>query len=433
MNPAFRLFTACLCAILILSATRSDAAGSSRSNDEAGAGGTSYSEADEGLYRQRFERLADPASGMGLPFYDTLQDVRGANQPAALVMAKMPRVSPASLDRAMEYAAGMNSTALLIWQDGLIQAARYFGDTTADTPLVSRSLAKPMAAIAVGRAIHEGHIASLDESAANYFREWQGTPKAAIKVRYLLDMRSGLLRQAPATEIDDVLNRAYLHPRHDEIIINEYPLVREPGSRYEYSNANLELVAPLIERATGVQYEDWIAEEVLKPLGAAGGQVWMNREGGTAHAGCCWLLPAETWLRLAILLINDGVANGRRLLPEGFVREMSTATPQNPHAGMSVYVAGDYISGRGAANPDREIGKTLHGEPYLAHDLFLFDGNSNQVIYIVPSARLVVARLGNRPPAASEWDNAYLINTLLRGLDDELRAGLRPQPVPAPD
>lgn len=431
MSPAFRLFTACLCANLLLPATWSAEAGSSQSNDKEAAGGPGYSEADEALYRKRFERLANPTSGMGLAFYDTLQDVQGAKQPAALVMAKMPRVSPAALDQATAYAAGMNSTALLIWQDGLIQAARYFGDTTAGTPLVSRSLAKPMAAIAVGRAIQEGHIASLDESAANYFREWQGTPKAAIKVRYLLEMRSGLLRQAPATEIDDVLNRAYLHPRHDEIIINEYPLVLEPGTRYEYSNANLELVAPLIERATGVQYEDWIAEQVLKPLGAAGGQVWMNREGGTAHAGCCWMLPAETWLRLAILLIDDGLAGGRRLLPEGFVRDMSTATPQNPHAGMSVYVAGDYISGRGAANPDRDIGKTLHGEPYLAHDLFLFDGNSNQVIYIVPSARLVVARLGNRPPAGAEWDNAYLINTLLRGLDDEIRAQLEPQPLPS--
>ena len=433
MNPAVRLFTACLCVNLILPAGWSAAAGSSMSNDEEAAGGAGYSEAEEALYRKRFERLADPASGMGLPFYDTLKDVPGANRPAALVMAKMPRVSSAALDRAMEYAAGMNSTALLIWQDGLIQAARYFGDTTPDEPLVSRSLAKPMAVIAVGRAIQEGHIASLDESAANYFREWKGTPKAAIKVRHLLDMRSGLLRQAPATEIDDVLNRAYLHPRHDEIIINEYPLVLEPGSRYEYSNANLELAAPLIERATGVQYEDWVAEQVLKPLDAAGGQVWMNREGGTAHAGCCWLLPAETWLRLAVLLIDDGLADGRRLLPQGFVREMSTATPQNPHAGMSVYVAGDYIKGRGAANPELPVGKTLHGEPYLAHDLFLFDGNSNQVIYIVPSARLVVARLGNRPPDGAEWDNAYLINTLLRGLDEEIRAGLRPQPVPAQD
>ena len=430
MNSPVRPITVCLCANLFLlpawpAATSSQGLG--------GAAGPAYSDADEALYRKRFERLADPASGIGLPFYDTLQDVAGANPPQALVMAKMPRVSPDALEEAMEYAAKTNSTALLIWQDGLIQAARYFGDATAVTALVSQSLAKPLSVIAVGRAIQEGHIASLDESAANYFHEWRDTPKAAIRVRHFLDMRSGLLRQAPGTGIDDVLNRVYLHPRHDEILIKEYPLVHEPGSRYDYANANSELVAPLIERATGEQYEDWVAEEVLKPLGAAGGQVWMNREGGTAHAGCCWMLPAETWLRLAILLIDDGMAGGRRLLPEGFVREMSTATPQNPHAGMGVYVAGDYIRGRGAANPELPVGRTLHGEPYLADDLFLFDGNSNQVIYIVPSAGLVVARLGNRPPAGTEWDNAYLINTLLRGLDDEIRSGLRPQPLPAQD
>ena len=389
-----------------------------------------YAEEDEALYRKRFEALFDRTGASGLASYDPLKDVVGAVDPTPLEMAKMPGISDTALDAATEYAQAMNSTALLIWRDGLIEAERYFGDVTSETLLVSFSLAKPLSVIAVGRALHEGHIASLDEPAATYFHEWRGTPKAAITVRHLLSMRSGLTPQAPAPDMEDVLNRAYLHPRHDEVIINDYPLADEPGSRYEYSNANSELVAPLIERATGMQYEDWVGQEVLSPLGAAGGQVWMNREGGTAHAGCCWLLPAETWLRLAVLLINDGQLDGRRLLPGGFVREMTRSTPQNPHAGLGVYVAGEYVRRRGAANPDRGIGENLHSEPYLAHDLFLFDGNSNQVIYIVPSARLVVARLGKRPPAETEWDNAYLINTVLRGLNIEIKSGLRPQPVP---
>ena len=390
-----------------------------------------YGEVDEALYRQRFEALTDRTGRSGLAAYDPLKDVAGAADPTPLEMAKMPGISVSALEAAGEYARAMNSTALLIWRDGVLEAERYFGDVTADALLVSKSLAKPLSVIAVGRAMQEGHIASLDESAANYFHEWRETPRAAITIRQLLGMRSGLKPQAPAPDIDDVLNRAYLHPRHDEVLINDYPLTDEPGSRYEYSNANSELVAPLIERATSIEYEDWVSQEVLAPIGAAGGQVWMNREGGTAHAGCCWLLPAESWLRLAVLLINDGEIQGERLLPEGYVRAMTSATPQNPHAGLGVYVAGDYIEGRGAANPDRNVGETLHGEPYLAHDLFLFDGNSNQVIYIVPSARLIVARLGNWPPADSEWDNAYLINTLLRGLDEDVRAGLRPQPLPA--
>ena len=391
----------------------------------------SYGEEDEALYRKRFEAMTDRTGRSGLAAYDPLKDVAGAADPMPLEMAMMPGISDSALQAAAEYAGAMNSTALLIWSDEALEAEMYFGDIDARTPLVSKSLAKPLSVIAVGRAMAEGHIVSLDEPAANYFDEWRGTPRAAITIRHLLGMRSGLKPQAPAPDMDDVLNRAYLHPRHDEVLVNDYPLTDEPGSRYEYSNANSELVAPLIERATGIEYEDWVSQEILAPLGAAGGQVWMNREGGTAHAGCCWLLPAETWLRLAILLINDGEMQGRRLLPEGFVRTMITATPQNPHAGLGVYVAGDYIQRRGAANPDRNVGETLHSEPYLAHDLFLFDGNSNQVIYIVPSARLIVARLGNWPPREAEWDNAYLINTLLRGLDEDTRAELRPQPLPA--
>ena len=386
---------------------------------------------DEALYRKRFEAMFDRTGASGLASYDPLKDVVGAVDPTPLEMAKMPGISDTALDAATEYAQAMNSTALLIWKDGLIEAERYFGEVTAETLLVSFSLAKPLSVIAVGRALHEGHIASLDEPAATFFHEWRGTPKAAITVRHLLSMRSGLKPQGPAPDIEDVLNRAYLHPRHAEVIINDYPLTDEPGSRYEYSNANSELVAPLIERATGVQYEDWITDRVLRPIGAAGGQVWMNRVGGTAHAGCCWLLPAETWLRLAILLINDGQVDGRRLLPSGFVTEMTTPTAENPHSGMGLYIAGNYIERRGAANPDLDVGRNLHSEPYLAHDLFLFDGNANQVIYIVPSARLIVARLGNRPAAETEWDNTYLVNTVLRGLNVEIKSGLRPQPAPA--
>ena len=184
-----------------------DAAQRARSQNPRAADGPAYDEADESLLPTAVRRDAVP-SGRGC-LHDTLQDVPGRTS-ATLLMAKMPRDSRA-LEEAMEYAARTNSTALLIWQDGLIQAARYFGDTRAGTPLVSRSLAKPMAVIAVGRAIQEGHIASLDESAANYFHEWRDTPKAAIRVRHFLDMRSGLLRQAPGTGMRRS-QPVYLHP-----------------------------------------------------------------------------------------------------------------------------------------------------------------------------------------------------------------------------
>jgi hypothetical protein len=58
----------------------------------------------------------------------------------------------------------------------------------------------------------------------------------------------------------------------------------------------------------------------------------------------------------------------------------------------------------------------LHGAPYLADDLFLFDGNANQVVYIVPSLDLIILRVGDPPPREPEWDNAILPNLIMSGI-----------------
>ncbi|MBL8629845.1 MAG: serine hydrolase, partial [Rhodospirillaceae bacterium] len=295
----------------------------------------------------------------------------------------------------------------------------YFGGHQKTDVVVSRSLAKPVTAAAVARAIMLGKIKSLDQPVADFVTEWKDDPRRSkILVRHLLDMRTGFLPQANAPDPMDILNRAYQHPRHDEIIIKEYPVVDEPGTRYEYNNATSEMVAILIERATGRRYAEFIGTEIWQKIGALGGSVWVNRPDGMAHSGCCLMVPAESFVRLAILFMQDGVWGSTRLLPEGYVTQMKTATKENPHAGMGVYIAGKYVRGRGAANPDRPAPKTLHSEPYLADDLFLFDGNANQVVYIVPSEQLIVLRTGNNPPKTKEreWDNAFLANTILKGI-----------------
>lgn len=392
----------------------------------AGCGGPSSQEANdlsaeeaEEIFLERFNALQDRMGGAGLSAYDPLKPVPGATAWTPLPERSDGEqlISTDTLNAAKNYAAANNSSAFIVWLDGAIESAEYFGDTTAETLIVSKSLAKPLGVIAVGRAIQEGHIDTVDQPAADFFHEWQGTPKEKILIRHLLDMRTGLLPQGPAPDPSNILNRAYLHPFHDQVIIDEYPLINKPGNRYEYANANSELVAPLIERATGSPYEDWLTDAVFSPIGAKGGEVWMNREGGTPHSGCCILLPAETYLRLAILLLDDGAWGGDRLLPEGYVQDMRTTTAQNQSTGMGVYVGSPYTERRGAAHPDLPYGRTLHSEPYLAEDLFLFDGNSNQVVYIVPSKRLVVLRTGGRPPQEPEWDNAFLPNQLLRALN----------------
>ena len=386
-----------------------------------------FSEAEEALYLERFTRLSEGGSGgAGIASYDTLEPVAGAQEVRAIATTASPTLSGTALDAARLHTENNNSSAFLVWRDGVIEEEAYFGDFDATSELVSKSLAKPITAILVGRAIEQGHIESLDQPVFDFITEWEGDPqREQILIRHLLDMRAGFLPQGFAVDPEDVLNRAYLHPRHDEVIIHEYPLTDDPGTRYEYSNAVSEMVAPVIERATGMRYGEYLSSALLEPLGAAGGQIWVNREGGTAHSGCCVLLPARTFLSFGVLLMQDGVWDGNRLLPAGYVSEMRTPTAENPHYGMGVWVAGPYVERRGFAHPDSELGKVLHSEPYADRDLFLFDGNSNQVVYMIPSANMVVLRMGGRPPEDAEWDNPYLPNLLIR---DAFRAADTPLP-----
>jgi CubicO group peptidase (beta-lactamase class C family) len=391
--------------------------GAARSQDQ-----TADAARDQATYQARFAAMMG-----GGDYYDPLESVPGPPAYAPLPTAARPNIAPEALAAARDYAHANNSTALLVWRDGAVQEADYFKGATATTALVSKSLSKPMTAIVVGRAIALGYIKSLDQPVSDFIPRWRGGPKAAITIRYLLDMRSGLLGQRSASDPADILNRAYLDPHHDRILLDDYPLTSQPGTRFDYANAVADLIAPVIERATGMRYAQFVSREVLKPLGAAGGSVWIDRPGGLAHSACCMMLPAETWLRLAILLIDDGRWNGARLLPAGYVDQMRQPTPQNPYYGLGIYVTGAYVQRRGFGNPDTPGPRVLHGEPYLASDLYLFDGNGDQVVYIVPSERLIIARLGDPPPRAPEWDNAVLPNLILNGI--QRRApGWTPQP-----
>lgn len=375
-----------------------------------------FSAEDEAFYMRRYETLLEAfATGQETTTYDTEVTFGDDLTPQPLTRGEAKTLTPDVLMGIEDYVTDKNSGSLMVFDNGKVVSERYFGDNDKDTLINSKSLAKPLGVIAVGRAIKAGYIESLDQPLADFIVEWQGTDKGAITVRHMLGMRTGLLPQGAPTGPEDVLNRAYLHPRHDELIIHEYPLVNPPGARYDYSNANSELVAVIISRATGLAYENWLAEQVFKPMGMAGGKIWLNREGGVAHSGCCTGLPSESYLKLAVLVLQDGQWEGEAFLPEGFVQEMTTPTPQNIHAGMGVYLGREYLKFRGAANPELTFGRTLHSEPYIDKDLILFDGNGHQVAYIMPARNVVVMRLGKRPGNDVAWDNSHIPNLVARG------------------
>ena len=331
-------------------------------------------------------------------------------------------VSEDVLNDVTEYARRYRSSSLLIWHKGQLQRAAYFGDTRADTALASKSMAKMIVGIVIGRAIRDGYIAGLDQSAATYISEWQGTPKEAITLRHLLHMAPGFetfytMNMNPF----DKFIRSYLSSYHEQVIINEYPMVDKPGTRFDYSQVTSDLLAVVLKRATGKAYGDYLSESLIQPLGALGGTVWMNRTGGLAHTGCCLMLPAETWLRIGVFLLAAGVVNDQPLLPSGWMAEYLAASPGNPALGLHIWLGKPYFERRAVNISGDGSGGSIsvwHSEPYAADDLFLFDGNSSQVLFIVPSEQLVVLRTGSSPLPINgvEWDNTYIVNRLIRSV-----------------
>ena len=130
-----------------------------------------YTAEEESLYDARYRQLQQSFfSGLGAETYDPLEAVPGARRYRALPDAgpSQRRIDPAALEAARAYAERNRSSALLVWRDGRLEQSAYFGGAAAPDVVASKSLAKPMTAIAVGRAIALGRIRSLDQPVADF-------------------------------------------------------------------------------------------------------------------------------------------------------------------------------------------------------------------------------------------------------------------------
>lgn len=339
--------------------------------------------------------------------------------PLAPVSEAKQSISAESLQKVSDYAKERYSSSLLVWHKGKLQISEYYNNTDENTLIVGKSMAKMVVSLVVARAIKEGYIDSLDDSAAHYIHEWQGTKKADITVRNLLQMAAGLEKfyTLDFSPFGKFL-RSYIGSYHEDVGINEYDLVDTPGTKYDYSQVSSDLIGVIIERATGKPYGQFLSESLIKPIGAQGGSVMMNRPNGVAHTGCCLLLPAQSWLRLGLLAMNAGDVNGQSLFPSGWMEDYLAPSPANPAFGLHIWLGKPYYESRNWSNPGPAEGRgVLHSAPYLADDLFLFDGNGHQVVYIVPSLELVIVRTGRWSYGGDkQWDNAFIPNTIISGI-----------------
>ena len=307
---------------------------------------------------------------------------------------RLPRQTVAALDAVVGKAfavatfgganAGASSTtAVIVLKDGRIVAERYRAGYDRHTPQRTWSVAKSLAATLVGRAVALGRI---DVAAPAAVPAWQrpGDPRAAITTAQLLRMTSGLWTDGPGNRSDAV----YLGGATVAESAAAMPLEAAPGSRFNYANNDVLLAAYGLETRLGAEALGFPFVQLLWPLGMTRTTPETDWQGHYIASSQVWM-TARDLARLALLYQNDGIAGGKRLLPEGwtaFVTAPSGAQPEPATPGRGGYGAGFWLFGARDGVPD---------------GTYAMVGNRGQFAVIVPSRGVVVVRRGFDAPGAA--------------------------------
>ncbi|MBM4219449.1 MAG: serine hydrolase [Gammaproteobacteria bacterium] len=323
--------------------------------------------------------LPDPAR-QPWPTGDVLSD---EPLPAAINADKLRQ----AMDAAFAPAESMTAALVVTWR-GRIIAERYGPGVTAATPLESWSMGKSLTATLMGVLIQQG-IYTLDQPAP--IPEWQspGDPRATIRIRDLLSMSSGLRIRAP---LDPDFDPAGPYPDHLYLYtggenIFHYaatrPLQWPPATVGRYRNTDPVLVNYLVRLALekrGEEYLSFPRRALFDRIGVRNLVMETDAWGNFLTQGY-QLGSARDWARLGNLYLQDGVCNGERILPEGFVKFVSTPAPAWVADGNPIYGGFFWL------NTDR-------GLP-LPEDAYYMSGVGHQYTIIVPSLELVIVRLGH--------------------------------------
>jgi CubicO group peptidase (beta-lactamase class C family) len=253
-------------------------------------------------------------------------------------------------------------------------------------------MTKTITAMLIGQALTEGEIDSLDDPVSKYLPALADSAYGAATIRNVMEMRSG----ADIEERYDFgANPSLAAQIHETAIIrNERRFAdfavgigqrSEPGAAFNYATLDTAVLGWLLEEATGQRIEALMESRIWQPLGAehAGHFIADGPVGeGRALNGMGYNAVLRDWARLGQFLLDDGMAGETRILPEGWVAQLSAMKPTGPGAGFPGY-------GLQTWQVDDEPGA------------FSAVGLAGQYIYVHPASRTVVVKLSYHAPDAA--------------------------------
>lgn len=296
---------------------------------------------------------------------------------------------------------GPGMRAVVVVKDGRIAGEAYGEGFSAKTPLLGWSMAKTVNAAIIGRLVEEGRLSLEDD---RLLADWTDELHASIRLRNLLAMESGLEFNEDYGDVTDVTRMLFLEPDMAGFSLAK-PVMARTGESFSYASGT----SVLLTRIWMSRFPDptqalaYPRMALFDPLGMTSAVLEADAAG--TFVGSSYLYAtARDWARFGQFLVDDGVWNGERLLPNGFATAMQrpTAASGGRYTEIQSWQVGP------GDEPDESFG--------LTPETFWLQGHDGQVVAVIPSERLVVVRLGLTPSKLG-----YRPQKLVKAVSDALR------------
>jgi CubicO group peptidase (beta-lactamase class C family) len=277
--------------------------------------------------------------------------------------------------------AKMQTIAYLIIKNDSIIHEQYWDGYGADSKSNSFSMAKTFVSILIGIAIDEGKIKNVDQAVADFLPEFKEGENAQLKIKDLLTMSSGI-----DFDEDYVSPLAYpaaaYYGKDLKKLTLKYHVTETPGKVFKYLSGNSELLAFVLEKATGKTLSDYMSEKLWKPIGAKNTALWsLDHKDGVEKAYCCFNSNARDFARIGQLFLDSGKCNNQQIVSFEYVSN-------------SIKLA-DLKDNEGKQND--KYGYAWWIIPnYKNHYIYYARGILGQYIVCVPDKNMVIVRLGKK-------------------------------------
>lgn len=303
---------------------------------------------------------------------------------------------------------GRRTDGAVVVQGGRIVYEAYGRGYDRDMPHHAWSIAKVVTSALVGIALRDG-LVRLDDPLARFYPELAKDPRGAIRIEHLLHFGSGLdwnegYEIFPFTS--SILTMLYTRRSRDaSAYILAHPLAAPPGERLAYNGADPTLLMAVLQRAMPAErYAEYPWRELFETLGMRGVVFGRDDRGVFIGSTNLYLTPRDL-ARFGYLYLCDGVWQGRRILPDGWVKRSTALAPNFVHSRSPLRRFARVGVGMqwwlNSGNPNNEGRRAWPAAP---RDAFASTGHWGQRLFVVPSQDLVAVRFGDDAPGSFDSD-----------------------------